>query len=83
MRPRLVVLRVHISRRVEDKIWREHHVTREEVEQVLLDDEAMEIFPGQKGKASHVAVGRTYGNRILYIPFYYRKGVADVATALD
>lgn len=68
---------------MEAKLWQKHRVRAEEVWDVLCDDEDVEWFAGRPGQANYIAVGRTRGGRCLFVAFYLRQGVADVATAYD
>ena len=84
---------VEISTTVIDKLEFKHHVTEDEVRQVLLYDEQLIVYRTGRGKRRqrnkkqerrYLAYGRTFAGRYLLVVFdLHARLIASVATARD
>ncbi len=75
--------RVFLSERVEEKIWRKHHVERWEVFDIFYNDEPKVYRRSLEHRRYWVVLSKTTASRLLAVFYVLRGDVAYVATAYD
>jgi hypothetical protein len=86
--------RVFLSEKIEEKIWREHHVERWEVFDIFYNDEPKIYRRSLEHRRYWVALSKTTAGRLLsvfyvlrrdvaYVHFVHRRLRLTVATAYD
>jgi len=75
--------RVFLSGKIEEKIWREHHVERWEVFDIFYNDEPKIYRRSLEHRRYWVALSKTTAGRLLSVFYVLRRGVAYIATAYD
>lgn len=75
--------RVFLSAKIEEKIWREHHVERKEVFDIFYNDTPKVHRRSLEHRSYWVALSKTNADRLLAVFYVLRGGVAYVATAYD
>ncbi len=75
--------RAFLSDKVEEKVWREHHVERWEVFDIFYNDEPKIYRRSLEHRRYWVVLSKTIASRLLAVFYILRGGVAYVATAYD